>query len=154
MMSAVYQPILHPILALKGYLEISAKVMGFGSLVRRLLRVILDSGGYHRPGYLLPRKNSNAQLLTAPTMWMYISGKIRRGASTRPSLQKQDFTYYGQRFALLARTGRDGSHWQMPFRPYCTGLIFSAGLGQLARPSWYSSCWRKRTTTAPNGSRV
>ena len=43
MMSAIYQLILHPILALTGDVKVSAKMMGVGGLVRRILRVILDT---------------------------------------------------------------------------------------------------------------
>jgi hypothetical protein len=42
MMSAMYQLILHPILALTGDIKHSAKMMGIGGLPRRLLRIITD----------------------------------------------------------------------------------------------------------------
>jgi len=42
MMAAVYQLILHPLLALTGDVQKSAQLMGVGGLPRRVLRIILD----------------------------------------------------------------------------------------------------------------
>ena len=76
MMSSIYQLILHPILALTGDVKVSAKMMGVGGLVRRILRVILDTIWISTA----PKEFECAiahRRVTAPTMWKCISGKIR-----------------------------------------------------------------------------
>ena len=66
MMAAVYQLILHPLFALKGDVQESAKMMGVGGLPRRVLRIILDaiwtSTGTRECKHALAHRTDNAEV--------------------------------------------------------------------------------------------
>jgi hypothetical protein len=66
MMAAVYQLILHPLFALTGDVQKSAKMMGIGGLPRRVLRIILDtiwtSTGTRECKHALAHRTDNAEV--------------------------------------------------------------------------------------------